>query len=510
MVMQYLAFVVVVIQIVEAVSGDQTTRHAHYHIEHSSIQLLTASEGSPRLHTFVAAIFEVHGKMAFENKSTARDAAEIPAQWRTPRLICGHYLFGDNSFDTEIIEPKSVSNTTSSILHNYSKGCSPSSLDQLPRGEALLIPLVPASYASSPRPHVVSSLFRASVKSGTVFAVGMLLNYTIDVPSQGGLKPRLSSQVSQPLSWEDCTLRVFNSLTRDELYFDVVPYKDSEESIPQDLYTETAMNADSDEIDRAVIQLAKHAVKRPASFLEEDSSGLPEPPDPMAQVKGVVSAVGGIVNPAVEGVLKPVVKDMGEVVADTVGGVVEATLTPEASGDMKDAMNRDLVPGLVDGIVSNLSPTLAQSFPDSITEALSESMREFMTGSLSKSLRHRLVGSLTESLIQQISLKSTQLVPYKISEGIHKALNMMLTRSLSHSITPALIHALSHSPLQDFYCYYCFHHKAYCQFCTYTPSQLYYAMYYSGFYSEYYSNYYSNIVPDSKMSDTRISDGSVW
>ena len=348
-----------------------------------------------------------------------------------------------------------------------------------------------------------------------IFAVGVLLNYTIDTASDNdayGGGTYLSRQtpvrlVPDTLRLEDCSLRVYDPTSSEEIYFEINPRAQS----PADVFSTIPPNisgAIATDLDDAVRRLVTHISGLSASFLEE--KGLPEAPDPMAQVKGVVSAVGGIVNPAVEGVLKPVVKDMGEVVSDTVGGVVEATLTPEASGDMKDAMNRDLVPGLIDGIVSNLAPTISQTFPDSITETLSESMREFMADALSDSLRPKLVASLTDSLTQQISLDATKLVPTKISEGIHRVLNMMLTRSLSHSITPALIHAMSHSPLQDFYCYYCFHHKAYCQFCSYAPSQLYYAMYYSGFYSEYYSNYYSDISFEKAADKVRPSDGSTW
>ena len=54
------------------------------------------------------------------------------------------------------------------------------------------------------------------------------------------------------------------------------------------------------------------------------------------------------------------------------------------------------------------------------------------------------------------------------------------------------MHTLTHNPLQDYYCYYCFHHKVYCQYCHYAPSQLYYAMFYTGYYSQYYTNYYAS------------------
>jgi hypothetical protein len=547
-----------------AATGARTTgareRAARFHIERASFQW-AGGRRRPRMHTFVAAILEVvvvgddgarpdretHSKEATDAAAAAAAAAASVAGWHTPRLICGPRLFGDASFRREILEPQdaspaspasaSASPTTADKLERhltYTEDCGPSSLHQLPSASALLMPLVPASYPSHPHPHTIATLFRPTVSPDAIFAVGFLLNYTIDSSDDDGAASRATATLSRQmpvrlvpntLRLEDCSFRVFDPASDEEIHFEALAHAppppdvffsaaptiaSSSSSSSSSSSRPTTTTTTTTNIDEAVHRLIVHISGRSSSFLEEQLWGLPEPPDPMAQVKGVVSAVGGIVNPAVEGVLKPVVKDMGEVVSDTVGGVVEATLTPEASGDMKDAMNRDLVPGLIDGIVSNLSPTLAQSFPDSITETLSESMREFMADALSNSLRPKLVASLTDSLAEQISLDTTKLVPTKISEGIHKVLNMMLTRSLSHSITPALIHSLSHSPLQDFYCYYCFHHKAYCQFCTYAPSQLYYAMYYSGFYSEYYSNYYSDVTFEKKADSVRPSDGSTW
>lgn len=219
-------------------------------------------------------------------------------------------------------------------------------------------------------------------------------------------------------------------------------------------------------------------------FMEiEMAKGMPEPPDPMAEVNGIVTSIGDIVKGPIEGVLKPVVKVMGEVVSDTVGGVIEATLTPESAGDMNDQLLRSLVPGLTMSLVENLTPTLAQSFPDTMSEALSESMRERLTISLSKSLEPKLVSSLTKSLLGSVTLWTTSMVSHTIDSGLSHVLSSMLTKSLAHSITPSLIHTLSHDATQDYYAYMCFHHKTYCQYTSYAPSQVFYASYYASYYS---------------------------
>ena len=219
-------------------------------------------------------------------------------------------------------------------------------------------------------------------------------------------------------------------------------------------------------------------------FMEmEMAKAMPEPPDPMAEVNGIVTSIGDIVKGPIEGVLKPVVKLMGEVVSDTVGGVIESTLTPESAGDMNDQLLRSLVPGLTMSLVENLTPTLAQSFPDTMSEALSESMRERLTMSLSKSLEPKLVSSLTKSLLGSVTLWTTSMVSHTIDSGLSHVLSSMLTKSLAHSITPSLIHTLSHDATQDYYAYMCFHHKTYCQYTSYAPSQVFYASYYASYYS---------------------------
>jgi hypothetical protein len=250
----------------------------------------------------------------------------------------------------------------------------------------------------------------------------------------------------------------------------------------------TAKGKDEDKVAAVLHQLLRHdmfaSVVIGTTFLEAQiRKGLPEPPNPMAEIEGVVSEVGNIVKGPVEGVLKPVVKDMGEVISDTVGGVIETTLTPETSGDMNDQMVRSLVPGLTMSLVENLTPTLAQSFPDTMSEALSESMRERLTKSLSLSLEPKLVASLSHSLVNSISLWTTTTVSHTVERGLTRVLSGMLTKSLAHSIAPSLIHTLSHDATQDYYAYMCYHHKVYCQYTSYAPSQVFYASYYASYFS---------------------------
>ena len=78
------------------------------------------------------------------------------------------------------------------------------------------------------------------------------------------------------------------------------------------------------------------------------------PQVPGHEIVGIVSAVGGVVNPAVSGVLKPVVKDMGEIALDhpavdaTLGSILRA-LRAEAAAAAQQLGCHDLAPTRVHG-----------------------------------------------------------------------------------------------------------------------------------------------------------------
>ncbi len=43
---------------------------------------------------------------------------------------------------------------------------------------------------------------------------------------------------------------------------------------------------------------------------------------------------------------------------------------------------------------------------------------------------------------------------------------------------------------QVYYCFQCYHHKKYCNYCHYSPENSYYNVYYSAYYADYFSDYY--------------------
>ena len=114
-------FLVIVLQAVAMAHMEQTTRQAHYHIEHSSFQFVGETGHSPQLHTFVANILEVHGNSTLESSGSGYGFGGSESHWQHPRLICGHYLFGDESFMAEIVKPKASVKDDQSTSENISK-----------------------------------------------------------------------------------------------------------------------------------------------------------------------------------------------------------------------------------------------------------------------------------------------------------------------------------------------------------------------------------------------------
>jgi hypothetical protein len=166
---------------------------------------------------------------------------------------------------------------------------------------------------------------------------------------------------------------------------------------------------------------------------------------------------------------------------------------------------RQLTQALREHLVANLIPPLHESIADEATEATVELIEEYVTKTMPNVIKDPIAAKISEAVLGTVPGNVQKEAPMHTSRIISKQLSHTLSRSLTHALVPSLIHAVSHNPLQDYYCYYCFHKKVYCQYCTYSPSQLYYAMYYAGFYSTYYGDYYTEWM-DNEWSESKRED----
>jgi hypothetical protein len=183
-------------------------------------------------------------------------------------------------------------------------------------------------------------------------------------------------------------------------------------------------------------------------------------------------------------------------------------------GLIKDVAE-DVAARVINGVSRTVVPGLMASVPDAVSTSIMEIIQTYLIEDLSPNTEHvfgeKMAEMLQPTVYKDIAPEAARLLTHRATRSVTHS----LTRSLAHSIVPALSHTITHSPLQDYYCYFCFHQKVYCSFCTYSPTQLYYSLYYAGFYSAYFGDYYSEyfskpeeygfLTPD-KTSDN-IRDG---
>ena len=181
-------------------------------------------------------------------------------------------------------------------------------------------------------------------------------------------------------------------------------------------------------------------------------------------------------------------------------------------GLIKDVAE-DVSARVINGVSRMVVPGLMQSVPDAVSESIMSIIQTYLIEDLSPSTERAFATKMGEMLQPTVYKDIAPEASRILTERASRSVTHSLTRSLAHSIVPALSHTITHSPLQDYYCFFCYHHKVYCGFCNYSPTQLYYSLYYAGFYSSYFGDYYSEyfskpeefgfLAPDKESDNIR-------
>ncbi len=206
----------------------------------------------------------------------------------------------------------------------------------------------------------------------------------------------------------------------------------------------------------------------------------------------------------ISSLLKPILGPILDPVSSIVGGIISSVLSPLFENNMKQVIKGGLTFNVIGGLRASIVTGLIDRILGPLTEVASASIEENVMQSFRDKLFKQINGTLQTPIVEMLNSTLMVTIPAAIEKGVSsnlakrltKTLTHVLSRSLTMAIVPTLVHSISHSPLQDYYCYYCYKFKVYCQYCHLAPTQLYYATYYAGF----YSTYYSNIVYD-------VSDG---
>jgi len=211
-----------------------------------------------------------------------------------------------------------------------------------------------------------------------------------------------------------------------------------------------------------------------------------------------------MVGPIIEGICKPMIEPFAGTVTDALGGSLIGTMGGHMESGFNDLIPMELGRSISPAISQQLVPTLMETLTDTVPEVTAHMTAVYVT----KQLTHRLTKNLVQRLQTTLSKELPEIVdisvPNEIDQDLLRSLGRLLPKALVHSLVPALSHTLTHSPLQDYYCYYCFHESEYCSFCNYSPQQLYYSMYYAGWYSSWYADYFCEYY--AKVMEGQRSD----
>ena len=238
--------------------------------------------------------------------------------------------------------------------------------------------------------------------------------------------------------------------------------------------------------DKAVTSLAETAAELFVSGEEGMANGM--------------TALANIGVPNLGGVLMVPMKDVGKDfsqlaagdMADSTTGVMQGTSAGQVDQSMTEQITGLLSRGLKSRLTETLVPPLKQTVVSSVASSTTQIFQSSLTKVLTSKLEQPLLEAITKQCTYHMPKHMDNLLPQHLARLLSKDLNHLLSRSIPHSLVPALVHTLTHNPMQDYYCFYCYHHKTYCQFCSYAPSQMYYAEFYTGYYSTYYGDYYGD------------------
>ena len=199
-----------------------------------------------------------------------------------------------------------------------------------------------------------------------------------------------------------------------------------------------------------------------------------------------------IKNPIIA-LLMPILKLLGVFGGDKMMTPLEDNMSQMTDGGLTGELAQQVAPKLIMDLQQGLPPGVQAAAPETITEAVATMMQVYIKESLLADVptptATRIAAGLARSHVPEETSDRTS---FSVAKGVTRDTVHTLTRALTHTIVPAISHTVTHNPMQDYYCYYCFKHKAYCQYCSYSPQQLYYNMYYAGFYSTYFGDYYAS------------------
>lgn len=137
--------------------------------------------------------------------------------------------------------------------------------------------------------------------------------------------------------------------------------------------------------------------------------------------------------------------------------MVRDRLTSQLSSALVDPLADTLVAAVTEATVGSVQRGVAKRVTEALALPISRQTDRLVEGGQGTGtwIRGRGHGSFQRRLGQKVGVS--------LARRLMTSMTSLLAEALSHSIIPSLLHTVSHSPLQDYYCYYCYKHKAYCR-----------------------------------------------
>jgi hypothetical protein len=169
---------------------------------------------------------------------------------------------------------------------------------------------------------------------------------------------------------------------------------------------------------------------------------------------------------------------------------MKANVASALTGSLPDQIAARVGPKIVNEVLVDLVPSMAETLSDRLTMSLQAVLEKRVPPSMYPIVTERVTTTLSQPAAIAVGEYIEEVAPYDLANALVHDLGKILTRSLGSSLVATLTQTLSHSPMMDYFCYYCHHHKLYCAYCKVAPYQLYYSAYYHDYFTLYYTPYY--------------------
>lgn len=203
-----------------------------------------------------------------------------------------------------------------------------------------------------------------------------------------------------------------------------------------------------------------------------------------------------------------VAKPISDSVLVPTTGILRGMMTSTIMDSITHGMNNAIPPHIANGLYQTLAHTLTSKVTHAVSAGTVPIVSQAVAARVIPYMKDRLTGvtptKVSDLVARAVSLTVPHIVPRVLvrmlvpflSKALVPNLIQTITRSVTHSVVPPLTNSLTQSPTEHYYCYFCYHKKQYCKYCT-RPEWHYkmttqYGEYYTSYFMDFYSDMYAH------------------